>query len=95
MFFELSVNCVYLFLLRRYTLIYLNMSKKCKCKTDVHELLPIPVKKEKDKIIIEGMCCNFECMLHFLDYTPDMRYQYTYNILWTILPFMVNQTELL
>jgi hypothetical protein len=95
MFYELDINEVYLYLLKRYTIITKNSDKKCDCKSKNGSTLFIPIKKEKDKMFMYGYCCTFPCMLKFLDHTSDMTYNYSYNVLWTILPFMIEQTVFL
>lgn len=96
MLFEIDINQVYVYLLKRYTIVIRDYEKKCKCSNDdLQSSFFIPIKREKDKLFMNGYCCNFSCMLDFLDHKSDMVYRYTYNILWTILPFMIAQTDFL
>jgi hypothetical protein len=93
--FEVDINLLYIFLLQRYIIIWLSKDKKCSCTTINHNL-PIPVKKDKTKLIIEGTCCSFDCLLRYLDeakYRGDLKYIYSLNILWVVLSFMVSQTQ--
>lgn len=95
MIFQVDVNLLYLFLLQRYISVYNDYDKKCECKTNTYNI-PIPIKKEKSKLYMNGTCCSFQCLLSYLDrkkYEGDLIYNYSLNILWIILPFMINQTK--
>jgi hypothetical protein len=92
--FEVDINLLYLFLLQRYVVTVVNESKKCDCKSS--NVIPIPVKKDKNKIFVDGTCCSFQCLLDYLDkmkFEGNIKYNYSFNILWTILPFMIDQTS--
>lgn len=93
--FEVDINLLYLFLLQRYIIIFIDQDKKCKCKNYTYKL-PIPIKKDKNKLTIDGYCCSFQCLLEYLDkvkYQGDLKYNYSLNIIWSILPFMISQTD--
>jgi hypothetical protein len=95
MILEIDINSVYLFLLQRYNIVVYTTEKKCKCSSS--KLIPIPVKKDKERIFMDGTCCSFSCLLKYVDdckyQNKNMKYNYSLNVLWTILPFMIRQTH--
>lgn len=96
MILEVDINLLYLFILQRYVVVVMKEHKLCNCLKENYQL-PIPVKKDRTKLFTNGVCCSFECLINFLNnakYFGDMKYNYSLNIIWSILPFFMNQTNI-
>ena len=91
MLFEIDINLVYLYLLQRYTVVFDDDKRKCNCVKLLQ--IPIPVYQDKNKITMNGTCCSFACMLNYLDNSNLMIYNYSFNILWSVLQFLIKQTD--
>lgn len=84
---------IYKYQLQKYQIINNNSVKICKC--DNTNCIPIPIKKIKEKIICEDSCCSIDCMFKILKekkINGDMIYQYSLNILYIILPFLIKNS---
>jgi hypothetical protein len=93
---RININNLYLEFIQKFQ--YSIIGDKIICKCGVHNKykLPIPIKIINKVIIFEDYCCSFTCLLNFVKLNKEIsniKYFYTYNIILSIIPFLIQFTE--
>lgn len=78
---------------KQYSTIYISNNHECKI-CGVFGDFPLPINLSNNKIIFDGYVCSFECLMNFLktvrvlNAKNNMKYNYTQNIVWSLLHFV-------
>ena len=89
---DVDINLVYLHLIEKFQYSFISPPEDycVNCQKNPERNLPIPIKLKQNKIICKNNTCSFTCLIEYLKKQKqigNMENIYSFNIVWTILPF--------